>query len=242
MTLLFTFCISICANAGTGTGVPVTINVVNNSVFSCNYTVTVRVDQLPSSGAKGGTTFVQTFNILQSNNHNYVFMPATGYYININSLSFIVKTATYTFTYGPSQTSGPIAAAGNCYNPTYPTIWTPLGLNNFEVRADVATGGGLHRIASITKITENEIHILKDVQVYPNPADKNAKVSVKLDEISNIQVGIYNLAGVLIAENKYESQEGSVLLPLDLKDFASGMYFVNVLVNDKLTTLKLFKE
>lgn len=240
--LLFAICISIYANAGTGTGAPVTINVVNNSVFTCNYTVTVRVDQQPSSGMKGGTTFVQTFNILQGNNHNYVFTPSTGYYINVNSLSFIVKTASYTFTYGPSQTSGPVVAAGNCFNPTYATIWTPLGLNNFEVRADVATGGGSHRVGSVTSIADSETAVLKDVQVYPNPAGKQAELSVKLEEISNIQVGIYNLTGVLIADSRYENQEGFVLLPLDLKDFSSGMYFVNVRVNNKVTTLKLVKE
>ncbi|MES2762304.1 MAG: T9SS type A sorting domain-containing protein [Bacteroidota bacterium] len=242
MMLLLAFCISICAYAGTGTGAPVTINVVNNSVFSCNYTVTVRVDQVPTSGIKGGTTFVQTFDILQGSNHNYVFTPATGYYININSLSFIVKTASYTFTYGPSQTSGPVAAAGNCFNPTYPTIWTPLGLNNFEVRADVATGGGSHRMGSVIDVVGNEANDLKNVHVYPNPADQHAELSLKLDAISNIRVGIYNLTGVLIAENRYENQEGTVLLPVDLKDFAAGLYFMNVLVNDKLTTIKLLKE
>ncbi len=80
-----------------------------------------------------------------------------------------------------------------------------------------------------------------DVAIFPNPTYSKTTMSFFLEEPSNIKVNIYNTLGSLVMESSNRIyKEGEQSWELDTQNFDEGIYFVNLIINNKVITKKIF--
>jgi len=73
------------------------------------------------------------------------------------------------------------------------------------------------------------------MDIYPNPANKNATIALNLINSSNVQLQVYNALGQLVYSMPAEYRNaGNSLTALDISNFASGDYIVKVTIGDQL--------
>lgn len=91
-------------------------------------------------------------------------------------------------------------------------------------------------------IAENSYNSAVNSHVFPNPAKNNATVRVNLVNNSKIQVQLMNAVGQVITTVAAEGRNGVNTINLNVSGIASGIYFVNVKVDDAVGTKKLIIE
>lgn len=95
------------------------------------------------------------------------------------------------------------------------------------VNAWHAVGIGNPHNCTYTLAVENEVITEQDILIYPNPA--NNLLNIKLPYAENSFVQIYDATGKLAAE--FSGNE--TVLTKDVSFLDSGVYFVNITINDK---------
>ncbi|MDF2437245.1 MAG: hypothetical protein K0Q95_1621 [Bacteroidota bacterium] len=80
------------------------------------------------------------------------------------------------------------------------------------------------------------------IRLMPNPANSFTNVSLSLQNDSEVSMEVYSANGQLVASKSYGKMSGAYNLPVDTQEFAKGIYFVKVNVNNQPTILKLIKE
>ena len=88
-----------------------------------------------------------------------------------------------------------------------------------------------------TSIRDN---VLAEFNVYPNPFENYTNVSFTLDEITDVNLAVYNVIGEVVynVQNR-DMSSGIHNLIIDTQEFARGIYFVKLKVGDKLYTKKI---
>ncbi|TKK64311.1 T9SS type A sorting domain-containing protein [Ilyomonas limi] len=77
--------------------------------------------------------------------------------------------------------------------------------------------------------------------LYPNPAKNILHVRTNSDEIRNLQVQVYNTAGIQVMQRTVALDENASFA-ISIVKLSAGMYFLNVTNNDgKITTAKFIK-
>ncbi len=77
-------------------------------------------------------------------------------------------------------------------------------------------------------------------EVYPNPSNDNASLSISLKQENDIKIQIYNCIGAMVyngASQKYSPGKNKV--SINCSDFNSGLYFVSVLAGDSKISRRL---
>lgn len=88
---------------------------------------------------------------------------------------------------------------------------------------------------------ESQINnISLDINVYPNPANEQAKISVGFSDNGNANIEIYDLVGNKVM-NVYDNfvSAGRIDFPVDLNNLSVGSYIVRVNLNGKYQTVPL---
>ncbi|MFN8436489.1 MAG: T9SS type A sorting domain-containing protein [Cytophagales bacterium] len=91
------------------------------------------------------------------------------------------------------------------------------------------------RFGSVTNL--NDIDIVNQLNVYPNPFEDFLKVELS-DKISDVKMMIENIQGQVILEKTLTNE---TYFEWNTKHLKSGIYFVKILLNDKIQTYKLSK-
>ncbi len=146
--------------------------------------------------------------------------------------------------YGASTTVGQVFT--NTFNYVLPAAWNPAKIHIIGLFIDPT---GLIDNASTSMISEaQQIGIAEmagnnnEVTLYPNPSGNNSTIYLNLQKEASVQVAIYNVTGELVAKKEYGKLTGGMILPIESSQFSSGLYFVNVTIDGKLTTKKLVKQ
>ncbi|MBC7862838.1 MAG: T9SS type A sorting domain-containing protein [Bacteroidia bacterium] len=87
-------------------------------------------------------------------------------------------------------------------------------------------------------VAENEA-MLSAINVYPNPTNGSATLSVKVKEANEISVNLYNTIGQLVITKKVKGEVGVNKINLATENLASGIYFYEVKVADFTISNKL---
>ncbi len=96
--------------------------------------------------------------------------------------------------------------------------------------------------ASPTGITE-ETNTLTDVSLYPNPANNSVNVGFSLNSHENVTIKMYDIYGKLISTCLNEAKDkGYYSMNVDLKNYAAGLYFLNVTAGESTTVKKVFVQ
>ena len=92
-------------------------------------------------------------------------------------------------------------------------------------------------------ITENELsQIDATLQVYPNPANDFAIISLNLSSESTATVRILDLSGKEITARAYGSISGSSTIQLNTSTFVPGMYIVELTLDNEVLQRRLVVE
>ncbi|MBS4013799.1 MAG: carboxypeptidase regulatory-like domain-containing protein [Bacteroidetes bacterium] len=122
--------------------------------------------------------------------------------------------------------------ASNVANTEY--LFTGLGSGVYTVGIQAVYEQGLSDIVMLTfpPYTPVEDIVTSDIKLYPNPAKDiiNITAATIIKEIE-----VYNLLGTLIEREKVESNE----VQLNLNNYKSGFYFINVITEYGKTTHKI---
>ncbi|PBQ33311.1 hypothetical protein CNR22_16520 [Sphingobacteriaceae bacterium] len=80
-----------------------------------------------------------------------------------------------------------------------------------------------------------------EVILYPNPATEEFSIRYDVLKRSDIEVSIYDDKGALVKNvvNIKQQYEGKYIIPVDLKDFRNGIYFITILNDEKKYLKKL---
>ena len=94
----------------------------------------------------------------------------------------------------------------------------------------------------ITGVAENNVNSVNNSYIYPNPTNGNAVVSVYLANSSKVQLQVMNTIGQVVKTAAVQGQAGANTINIDLGGLASGIYLVNVKVDNARSTKKLIIE
>ncbi len=116
---------------------------------------------------------------------------------------------------------------GHKVNDPWPT---PFGSSGFDLDA----------VGVINSAFSKLDHLNKQLgfNLYPNPAKGNCSFQFSTNEASSIKVIITDLAGKEIQIVSIYTKKGSQAIQLDLSGMQNGLYFINMLTSDGLTTKK----
>ena len=95
------------------------------------------------------------------------------------------------------------------------------------------------QLIEVTKITENNKAIVKS-KLFPNPSSTGVFSLQLLKNYNQVEVQVTNLSGQILQQLQYKN----VLQPLnlDLSNFNSGIYLINILADgEKLPVKKAIK-
>ncbi len=88
-----------------------------------------------------------------------------------------------------------------------------------------------------------ETELAQSMSVYPNPAVDNAMITFNTTEKSNIAIEVINAVGARVMSKSFGSMNaGTQMIPLATTGLSSGIYLVNVYVNDSVITKRLSVE
>ena len=82
--------------------------------------------------------------------------------------------------------------------------------------------------------------IVNTISIYPNPANDIATLSFTTTEKSRVAINITNILGERIYNNEIGSlSSGQHIMPISTSEITEGMYFLNLITNNKIVTKKI---
>jgi hypothetical protein len=110
---------------------------------------------------------------------------------------------------------------------------------------DPGTGNGQYNsytqcMTSCVSTDINENVSERDFILFPNPANEIATLSFTTNEKSKTTISITNMLGEIVYNNEIESlNSGQHIMPISTFYISEGMYFLNLIVNNKIITKKI---
>ena len=84
-------------------------------------------------------------------------------------------------------------------------------------------------VSNINNIINNNISL----DVYPNPTNAQATISLTLDQFSKVSINVNDVLGRSVYESNSNLQKGNHLVTFTLEDYESGIYFITTNINDQ---------
>ncbi len=83
---------------------------------------------------------------------------------------------------------------------------------------------------------------VQDLQLFPQPATDNVNLVLTTNTTDAMNLQVVDLAGKVISSSNIDVQAGQNTINLDVSNFASGMYFVQLSNDEGIATTKLIKQ
>ncbi len=96
--------------------------------------------------------------------------------------------------------------------------------------------------STLIGIAENTANSINNSSIFPNPAKNNVTVNINLINTSKVQIDVLNTVGQLVRTIQSQAQTGSNSITIDLSGLSSGIYFVNIKVDNVRSAKKLVIE
>ena len=77
------------------------------------------------------------------------------------------------------------------------------------------------------------------ISVFPNPTFNYTSISLNLIESNQVIIELVNTLGQKVFINEYEMSTGSNTVDISVENLNAGIYYLNIIVDNKLTTEKL---
>lgn len=79
----------------------------------------------------------------------------------------------------------------------------------------------------------------ESLNVYPNPVTSTANIIYSTNELSKVDIAIFDVTGKNVYKYKVDQGSGDYKVPVSVKDIDNGVYFVKVSVNSKTEIKKI---
>jgi len=107
-------------------------------------------------------------------------------------------------------------------------------VNAISTKFDDAVARGITGI-------EDEID-LRFLDVYPNPVENSATISLALESSKSVQITLMNSLGQRVSSVNYGDLSGNQKLSYNMSELNPGVYYLNITVNGELITKKIVKS
>lgn len=84
-----------------------------------------------------------------------------------------------------------------------------------------------------------EVYANHLAKVSPNPFNDFTNVILTLEEKSNVEMSVLNSVGQVVAQRHYGELSGEQVLPINGANFANGIYYVHIRLDNQLITKKV---
>ncbi len=78
----------------------------------------------------------------------------------------------------------------------------------------------------------NIFDLVKDIRIYPNPANDKLAIDMQITERGTIQINLINMMGQKVNENKVSVLNGTTKLITDVSHLPNGVYTIEIIVNN----------
>lgn len=92
---------------------------------------------------------------------------------------------------------------------------------------------------AITGINEFNSNNVSSVTLFPNPAKDNTSLKINSSKETAVQIKVYSLLGEAVYSENVSIFPGENEIKIDTRDYAKGIYFVNVPNGNSVVTRKL---
>ena len=93
-------------------------------------------------------------------------------------------------------------------------------------------------VSSPSSVEENTI--VNTISIYPNPVNDIATLSFTTTEKSKTAINITNILGEIVYSKQIGTlTSGQHIMPISTSGISEGMYFVNLITNNKIITKKI---
>jgi hypothetical protein len=202
----------------------------------------------------------ESITVTETGNYFVTFTDANGCSATSNPVPVVVNplpTAGFTWVATPggltqfTNTStdfnsslwnfGDNSAFSNNTNPTY----TYLNDGTYTVTLTVFNNCGSVTINQQVAIIGTSVEELANggtINMYPNPTSGQLTVEINTPGAEQVQIRIVNLSGQLVMEDNLGQIAGNVRNVYDLGQYASGVYFLQIVTQDRVITRKVIRE
>ncbi len=119
------------------------------------------------------------------------------------------------------------------------TSTDPSGCLTFIFNSDASVvQGGWAANVLCTTISVEGIESLNNLQLFPNPADKFTQLQLDFDQMTNVQLEIFDVIGQIV-ESYDLGNVTSVQHNFDLTDYLEGVYFIRISADGQQLTKRL---
>jgi hypothetical protein len=99
---------------------------------------------------------------------------------------------------------------------------------------------GRYTISNIVKSSCTSAR--NEISLYPNPSSGNSALNISLERSTKVTVRIVDSKGAIIQQIQLQLPFGNTTLPLNLSNYAEGVYTINVHYDNEMKSIKLIKK
>ncbi len=104
-------------------------------------------------------------------------------------------------------------------------------------------GGEEVKIKPIDNIPATQPDLFEQaITVYPNPTNQNITLFTWFEQSVNVKAELRDITGRLILSEPSENVNGSYQKTFDLSNLSSGVYLINVIMNDRILVKKFVRQ
>jgi len=95
-------------------------------------------------------------------------------------------------------------------------------------------------VDSCTITNINQLNEKVDINIFPNPSTGKFNIFKPLSLKEKLTIRLYSLEGKLIIEKIFQQNEQSMVM--DISEQSKGIYYMQLIMNDRTYTKKILKD
>jgi len=171
----------------------------------------------------------------------------------VTSTQITIVEAEYFWNTDPGEGSGQtiLAVDGNLdhaiedlFKDGVPLVLEGLNVFNIRIKDSNDTWGPVFKwviSVEVSLAVEEDSLLQQSTVLYPNPATDVVNLKIDNNYFGEATVEIYDITGKLVLKTQFEKNDTVVNAPIQISNFAKGMYVVKLTINNKQTVKRLIK-
>ena len=148
-----------------------------------------------------------------------------------NDLTLIANTGFQSYSWSSSTETGNTA------------VYTNLGIGTYTFACTgVINGCFVSDVVNITVdpcLSVEENNTVANIKLYPNPSQGNVKIELPISWIGNTSLVVMDMNGKVVST---QMNIDNAITELEMQNQPNGMYFIQLINNNQVQTLKLIKQ
>ncbi|MGQ0828243.1 MAG: SBBP repeat-containing protein [Bacteroidota bacterium] len=95
---------------------------------------------------------------------------------------------------------------------------------------------------NVLDVGVNEIGGSASLAIYPNPATNDVTLEFDLVKVSNVKINLVNIAGQLVFTDDMNQFSGTYKKQINLQEHAKGIYYLQIITDERVINAKVVKQ